>query len=138
MALGSGKPVIPVLVAGCDNADRPHPLPLRPLARLHAITLEDEGWRDGLARLRHCARALAGGATSRLAAGACGFAVFVPPARLSPSAHWLAAPAAPALAGSWRADVSYDWGDTHAEINQVRASGGRWEGTASHSASCMM
>lgn len=133
VALGSGKPVIPVLVAGATMPDEASlPLPLRPLARLHAITLEDEGWRDGLARLGTALAPLLAARPSRLKRWSVRLAAFALACAVVAFAYWLLAPAAPALAGSWRADVSYDWGDTHAEMFKFERLGGRWEGTASY------
>lgn len=134
VALAGGKPVIPVLVAGAAMPDETVlPAALKPLAGLHAITLEDEGWSDGLGRLAGVLAPLLAARPSRLRR----WSVRLAAASLAClvaglGAWWLMPSTEPRLAGTWQARVTYDWGDSYAERFEFERVGGRWEGMASY------
>lgn len=134
VALASGKPVIPVLVAGAAMPDEASlPQALGPLARLHAISLDDGRWRDSLARLGRVLSPLVAGQPSLLRRWSVRLAVAGLASMLAALAYWPFAPREPArLAGSWQAQVAYDWGDRYGETFVFERVGGRWEGTASY------
>lgn len=132
IALASGKPVIPVLVAG---ATMPEAVMLPPavagLARFQAVSLSDAGWDSDLARLNAVlapllARPRVPGRRNWLLAGlAGGLAV------AGAGAYWYFR-TAPDPAGTWQGEVTYDWGDKHRESFVFERFAGEWRGTASY------
>lgn len=139
-ALGSDKPLIPLLVGGATMpAEHDLPAPLAALARRQAVTLSDVNWHAEVAQLIARLRALlpaAGGKPRRwIIAGAAAVALlglfaalrFMPgtPAGRSP------APVAD-IAGRWAAHVKYDWGDQHDEVFEFKSLGKDLHGTATY------
>jgi hypothetical protein len=131
-ALASGARVVPVLLPGATMPSEDDlPVPLKALARRHALTLDDLHWAAGvdrlLAGLGHVPRrkvwpwALGAAALGALAVAAwCG----------------LGAPDAgddgTALLGRWEAEVRYDWGDRFTERFEFERHAGGLTGTAGY------
>ena len=137
-ALASGVPVVPVLLPGASMPSAGSlPGPLAGLARRNAMTLSDVHWDADVDRLV----AAVGLAPARRAVWpwALGGAV-VAAVLVGAWCRWGAGPADGAvdeatltarLAGTWQADVAYDWGDRHPERFEFRRHAGQWAGTAS-------
>lgn len=156
-ALGSGRPVIPLLVGGATMpAEANLPADIADLARRQAVVLSDSGWRGDVERLVTSLQELLPG--QRVGFWA------VEPARRSGPNHvllvlgGLAAIAAvlgalmvqtPStlpvsvapptvtkptvdLSGRWTARVTYDWGDQHDEVFEFKYLGSALHGTASY------
>lgn len=134
VALASGKPVIPVLVGG---AAMPEAIMLPPslagLARLQALSLSEASWNADLDRLAGVLAPLL--AQPRLPGRrpwlAGGVAVALALAALGLAAWWWRSQSAADPAGTWRAQVAYDWGDRYQEQFVFERFAGRWGGTAS-------
>jgi hypothetical protein len=131
VALASGKPVIPVLVGG---ASMPEALMLPPslagLARFQAMSLSEAGWEADLARLAGVLAPLL--ARPRLPGRRNWLLAALGVAFLAGAAGWWWwQQRGPDPAGTWRAEVRYDWGDRHQEQFVFERFAGRWRGTAS-------
>lgn len=141
-ALQSGKPVIPVLVGGAQMpCEQDLPGPLRPLLRRQAFNLADAGWKSDVARLvdalrpqvktvdrRPLRRGLAGLALLMLLSGVGWFAGVM---RMNTQPAVEQGTPLPDIAGRWAAQVTYDWGATHAEVFAFQLRNGRLSGSAS-------
>lgn len=131
VALASGKPVIPVLVGGAVMPEAMMlPAPLAGLARYQAVSLTEAGWEADLGRLTAVlapllARPRAPARRDWLVAGAAVVLVAV-------AAGWWWWQQRLDPAGTWRAEVKYDWGDKHKEQFVFERFAGRWQGTASY------
>lgn len=132
IALGSGKPVIPVLVGGAAMPEAVMlPPPLAGLARFQAVSLSDAGWESDLGRLTQVlAPLLALPRVSKrrgwLAAAVIGVLLAAGVGTYS----WLQR--APDPTGTWQAEVAYDWGDRYQEKFVFERFAGQWRGTASY------
>lgn len=130
VALASGKPVIPVLVGG---AAMPEAIMLPPtmagLARLQAVSLSEAGWNADLQRLAAVLAPLL--AQPRLPGRRPWLVAALAVAVLAGLAGWWWWQRGPDPAGTWRAQVVYDWGDRHQEQFVFERFAGRWRGTAS-------
>jgi TIR domain-containing protein len=130
-ALASGKPVIPVLVGGATMPEASMlPPSLAPLARFQAVSLSETGWEGdltGLARVLAplLAHPRAPGQRSRLAAALAVMLI------LGGVGGWWWWKQRPDPAGTWRAEVTYDWGDRYKEQFVFERFAGQWRGTAS-------
>lgn len=144
LALASGKPVWPVLIAGAvmpGESDLPEPL--RELARLQAVVLTDISWKDDVTRLVSDLRPLVSAGRSRrlLWAAVAGLLLllgallmtkpWVPHSLISSVPSESASQVSSKLAGRWIAQVRYDWGAQYDEAFDLRADGGELHGTAS-------
>lgn len=129
-ALDSGARVVPVLLPGAKMpAETDLPMPLKPLARRHALSLSDAHWDADIGRLTDAMGlsrqrsvwpwALGGAAIAASAVAAlCWLKPGVP---ADPSAR---------LVGSWQAEVSYGWGAKHDERFEFKRHAGQLTGTA--------
>lgn len=130
-ALASGKPVIPVLVGGATMPEASMlPPSLAALARFQAMSLSEAGWEGDLTRLAAVLAPLlahprAHGRCPRLVA-----AVLVL-LMLGGAGGWWWWQSRPDPTGTWRAEVTYDWGDRHKEQFVFERFAGQWRGTAS-------
>ena len=137
VALDSGARVVPVLLPGAKMpAEADLPEPLKPLARRHALSLDDANWDAdvgrlalaiGLLRRRSVWPWALGGAA--VAASAVAALCWVRP--------WVAAPRAdptdPAarLLGNWQTQqLKYGWGDKYDERFEFKRHAGQLTGTA--------
>lgn len=150
-ALGSDKPLIPLLVGGAKMpvADE-LPSSLAALARRQAVVLSDASWRGDVAQLIASLRVLLPavgsgqtGSRRRLMLGGAAAAVvllgiyaalrFIP---ATPGPETLVQPPVnqPAVdvAGHWMTRVKYDWGDQHDEVFEFKYLGKALHGTASY------
>ncbi|MGA7949367.1 MAG: toll/interleukin-1 receptor domain-containing protein [Thiobacillaceae bacterium] len=136
-ALTSGKPVIPLLVGGAampTKADLP-PV-IAALARHQAVTLSDADWKADVARLVESLRPEVAGARRRgrpwrriiMVAAAAGLVLVL--AALFMRQH--ATPSPADVAGSWTAQVKYDWGDQYDERFEFKYLGKDLHGTATY------
>ncbi|EHR69033.1 TIR-like domain-containing protein (DUF1863) [Burkholderiales bacterium JOSHI_001] len=131
VALESGARVVPVLLPGAQMpAEAELPGPLKPLARLNALNLNDAHWDADIARL---VAALGVSRQRRAWPWALGGAVVA--ASAVAALCWLKpwAPADPTarLLGSWQAEVKYAWGDRYLERFEFKRHAGQLTGTAS-------
>jgi hypothetical protein len=147
-ALASDCKVIPVLLAGTTMPKVTElPEPLRELASLQALTLEEENWDADIQRLiealdlptRRAKHFIVGGAAVLVLAAAA-VALYLhetpsnipvvqphtPPAPVDPSVE-----TANRLVGTWEAPVRYGWGDTAQEQFVFKRFAGEITGTAS-------
>lgn len=157
-ALGSGKPLIPLLVGGAAMpAEADLPDVIAGLARRQAEVLSDSGWRGDVERLvanlrallpdqgandgtdegdrlpksRHVGMILAGLAVIIVLLGV--FAVLrLLPGPTAPPTPPAASRAAADIAGRWTARVKYDWGDQHDEVFEFKYLGAALHGTATY------
>jgi hypothetical protein len=146
--LESGKPVLPVLIGGgIMPAETDLPLDIRRLARRQAVVLSDSNWTTDVARLVDLLRPLLparrrGTARRSRLIGLIGLIVVAAIALLA--AKWLLgwvpltdAPSdharlATQLNGRWRAEIRYDWGESHPEVFEFAVDNGEVHGTASY------
>lgn len=157
-ALGSGLPLIPLLVGGAAMpAETDLPDAIAGLARRQAVVLSDAGWRGDVERLvadlrallpdegsrdgtdgqerrpkfRHLRLVLAGLATIVVVGGA--FVLLRSPSTPSvPPMPPVASRPAVDVAGRWTARVKYDWGDQHDEAFEFKYLGDTLHGTATY------
>lgn len=130
LALESGARVVPVLLPGAKMpVEADLPVPLKPLARRHAMSLSDAHWDADIGRLADTIGlprrrsvwpwALGGAAVAASAVAAlCWLKPWVP---ADPSAR---------LIGSWQADVAYGWGAKHKERFEFKRHAGKLTGSA--------
>lgn len=157
-ALGSGRPVIPLLVGGATMPTEANlPSAIGSLARRQAVVLSDAGWRGDLERLVRNLRELLPsqgvqgvvGTTVKKAglqnawplfATLMGIVVLVG-AMLSVRAPSISVVSPPPptvtnpavdVTGRWTARVKYDWGDQHDEVFEFKYLGGSLHGTATY------
>lgn len=156
-ALGSGRPLIPLLVGGATMpAEDSLPGALAPLARRQAVVLSDAGWRGDVDRLvKHLrehipSQGVAVGADEQVRRsgphhallGLVGLIAIVavlgavmmqrpstPPMPVVPPA--VMKPAVD-ISGRWTATVKYDWGDQHDETFEFKYLGSSLHGTATY------
>ena len=129
-ALDSGVRVVPVLLPGAEMpAEAALPLPLKPLARRNALSLNDAHWDADIGRLadamglrrqrRVWPWALGGAAVAASVISAlCWLKPWVP---ADPSLRWV---------GSWQAEVKYGWGAKHDERFEFKRHAGELTGIA--------
>jgi len=130
VALDSGARVVPVLLPGAKMpAEADLPVPLKPLARRHALNLSDAHWDADIGRL---ADAMDLPRQRRVWPWALGAAAVA--ASVVAAVCWLRpwAPADPSsrLVGSWQAEVKYGWGARHDERFEFKRHAGQLTGTA--------
>lgn len=151
VALGSDKPLIPLLVGGAKMpAADELPPSLAALVRRQAVVLSDGSWRGDVTQLITSLRVLLPAVDSgktgqrrRLILG--GIAAVVAlfglyaALRFMPGASGPETPAQPSVnqlavdvAGRWMARVKYDWGDQHDEIFEFKYLGKALHGTATY------
>jgi len=130
VALDGGARVVPVLLPGAAMpVEADLPVPLKPLARRHALSLSDAHWDADIGRLVDAVGlprrrsvwpwALGGAAVAASAIAAlCWLKPWVP---ADPSAR---------LLGSWQAEVRYGWGAKHDERFEFKRHAGQLTGTA--------
>jgi TIR domain len=140
-ALGSGTPIIPVLVDGTSMPGAASlPDVLKPLSKRDAHELSDERWSYDVGRLIVATEKLAGKtdwwkrrswlsvAAALVIVAILGGAYFFlgrrapAPVRIAPSAS---------LAGDWVAEVTYSWGAKYTERFRLKIDGNDVLGTAS-------
>ena len=149
-ALGSGKPLIPLLVGGATMpAAEELPPSLAALARRQAVVLSDVSWRGDVAQLMASLRILlpaeGGGRTGqrrrRLILGGTAAVVLlgiVAAVRFIPGTSGPEIPApsvnqpAVDITGRWMTRVKYDWGDEHDEVFEFKYLGKALHGTATY------
>ena len=132
-----GKTVIPVLVDGAQMPpEEALPEPLRPLARRHAIAVNDASWSADVERLATSLEpglpVVAGPPVQQipqswLITGALVGLLFVIGAFLLTSRFWISPPE---IAGTWEAQVDYDWGVSQVERFEFRFTGDDVTGSA--------
>lgn len=130
VALEGGARLIPVLLPGAAMpAAADLPVPLRPLAQRHALSLSDTHWDADIARL-----ADAIGLPRRrsvwpwaLGSAALGAGVIAALCWLAP---WSPADPSVRLVGRWQAQVTYGWGDKYDERFEFKHHAGQLTGTA--------
>jgi hypothetical protein len=143
VGLESGKPVLPVLIGtGAMPAETDLPADIRHLARRQAIVLSDSNWATDVARLVDLLRPLLPPRRHRTARRSrlIGLAGLIAIAAIALfGAKWFLnrAPAdqarqAAQLDGRWRAEVRYDWGESHPEVFEFTVAHGEVHGTASY------
>jgi len=135
-ALGSGKPVVPILVGGASMPDAAAlPPALRGLANRQALVMGDASWAADLARLQTVlaqwleAPAASPAPRRRLLAGAAVVLV-----ALGLGGWWLRqgrGPGPEAVVGAWKAEVAYPWNLSLKETFDFALRDGRIEGQAS-------
>lgn len=154
-ALGSDKPLIPLLVGGAKmpTADELPPS-LAALARCQAVVLSDGSWRGDVTQLitslrvllpavvsgktgqrrRLILRLILGGAAAVVAL----FGLYAA-LRFMPGASGPESPVQPSINqpavninGRWTARVKYDWGDQHDEVFEFKYLGKALHGTATY------
>lgn len=150
-ALGSDKPLIPLLVGGArmPTADELPPS-LAALARRQAVVLSDVSWRGDMAQLIASLRvllpAVGGGQTKqrrRLILGGTAAVIVLlslyAALRFIPGASGPETPAQPSVnqpaadvSGRWTARVKYDWGDQHDEVFEFKYLDKALHGTATY------
>lgn len=129
-ALASGKPVIPVLVGGAAMPEQAMlPRALAGLARFQAVSLTETNWDADLARLAGVLAPLLAhprppGRRPRLAA------VLALVLGTAAAGGWWWWRNLPDPAGTWLAEVTYDWGDHYEEKIVFERFAGQWRGTA--------
>lgn len=157
-ALSSGRPIIPLLVAGAVmpmEADLP--AAIAGLARRQAVVLSDVGWRGDLERLvkslreqlsnqgasvdleqqrnrlgsRNLLPTLVGFAAMAVLLGA---VIIVQKPSIVPVSSTSPTVIKPAVdvTGRWTAKVKYDWGDQHDEVLEFKYMGNSLHGTATY------
>lgn len=134
MALQHGVPIIPVLVQGASVPLGPSlPEPIKLLASHDAHDLSDERWSYDVGRLIEATEKLAGTPASsqrwRLVAAV--VAVLVIAAAIAAFLFQRTPLEPTALAGSWSAEVTYDWGDKYTERFSFTVAGNLVTGSAS-------
>lgn len=148
VGLESGKPVLPVLIgAGVMPAETDLPPDIRRLARRQAIVLSDSNWTTDVARLVDLLRPLLPARRRRTARrsrliGFIGLIAITAAVLLSAELFFKRTPpnTGPAdyaqqaanLNGLWRAEVRYDWGESHPEVFEFTVGNGEVHGTASY------
>lgn len=151
-ALGSDKPLIPLLVGGVTmpTADKLPPS-LAALARRQAVALSDVSWRGDVAQLIASLRVLLPAVSGdrikqrrrRLILGGTATAVVLlglyAALRFIPGTSGPGIPAQPAVkqpaadvSGRWMARVKYDWGDQHDEVFEFKYLDKALHGTATY------
>jgi len=130
VALDGGARVVPVLLPGAAMpVEADLPVPLKPLARRHALSLSDAHWDAdighlvdavGLPRRRSVWPWALGGAA--VAASAIAALCWLRP--------WVPADPSARLLGSWQAEVRYGWGAKHDERFEFQRHAGQLTGTA--------
>ena len=130
VALESGARVVPVLLPGAEMpAEADLPLPLKPLARRHALSLSDAHWDADIGRLADIVGMSGRRNVWPWALGGVAVAASVVAALiwLKP---WVPDDPSSRFVGSWQAKVKYDWGATHDERFEFKRHAGQLTGTA--------
>jgi len=150
-ALGSDKPLIPLLVGGAKMPTATElPPALAALGRRQAVVLSDASWRGDMTQLITSLRVLLPAVDSgktgqrrRLILGGTAAVVVVlglyAALRFMPGASGPETPAQSAIkqpavdvSGRWAARVKYDWGDQHDEVFEFKYLGKALHGTATY------
>lgn len=157
-ALGSGKPVIPLLVGGATMPAETHlPSSIVGLARRQAVVLSDAGWRGDVERLVKSLRELlpnqgvqvdtkqpvSNRGSRNLFPILIGFAAMVivfgaaitlqkpSTAPMPPTSPTVSKPTVD-ISGRWTARVKYGWGDQQDEVFEFQYLGGSLHGVATY------
>jgi hypothetical protein len=126
--LESGKPVLPVLIGGgIMPAETDLPLDIRRLARRQAVVLSAR--RRGTARRSRLIGLIGLIVVAAIALLAAKWLLGWVPLTDAPSDH---ARLATQLNGRWRAEIRYDWGESHPEVFEFAVDNGEVHGTASY------
>ena len=157
-ALGSGRPVIPLLVGGAAMPTQANlPNTMAGLARRQAVVLSDAGWRSDVERLMKSLRELLPGlaipmgvnqSVSRpwsryvlpILIGFAAIAVLFGAVIMLQNPSTVSVASRPSVmakpsidvTGRWKAAVKYDWGDQHDEIFEFKYLGSSLHGTATY------
>ena len=148
-ALASGKPVIPLLVAGAAMPSRTDlPDSIAGLSHLQAVVLSDGNWRSDVERLAVSLRSLLpaegfarrhrrwilglGGAIVAVVAIGWALQAWRLPSFGEPTRSWFLSMRRLDITGRWTARVKYDWGDEHDEVFEFKYLGDTLHGTATY------
>ena len=148
-ALGSGKPLVPLLVGGATMPPETDlPAAIVGLARRQAVVLSDSNWRSDVQRLVVSLRPLLpnrGGPSvkRRWMLGLAGAVVGLAAIAWVIQVWWLSPPVESTkpspqsantadVTGRWTARVKYDWGDQHDEVFEFKYLGDVLHGTATY------
>ena len=157
-ALGSGRPVVPLLVGGASMPTQANvPIAMAGLARRQAVVLSDAGWRGDVERLvkslwellpgpaipmginqpesqpwsRNLLPILIGFAAMAVLVGAVIMLQKPSTVSVAPSPAVVAKPTIE-VTGRWTATVKYDWGDQLDEVFEFKYLGSSLHGTATY------
>ena len=131
-ALACGARVVPVLLPGATMPSEDElPQPLQPLARRHALELDDAYWEAGVGRLLAALGSVPRRRIWPWALGAAALGALAVAAWCGLAARDEDGDAAAALLGRWEAEVRYDWGDVHRERFEFLRHAGALTGSAS-------